>query len=91
MSAILQAETAVDLFGANPALDACFRPAGYKDIQSLGSALKRSTKDLIVMARTNDPFYCGSPINHINAEWFVECWNLLNLDFVTTIHARSMH
>ncbi len=44
----------------------------YNSIKGLAKQIGRSTKDLIVLARQNDPFYAGVPGRQREAEWFAD-------------------
>lgn len=66
----------------------------YQSIKDISEALRNegvsvTTKDLIVLAPQNDPFYAGSPAQRRDAEWFAELYHKV----VTSgaVHLRRVH
>ncbi len=67
------------------------RPRGYEDIKALAKLCGCNIPDLIVLARNNDPFFCGTLAHRRDAEWFVWCWNKLGYTGRTGVHLRAIH
>jgi hypothetical protein len=65
-------------------------PITYDDIKSLAAELGRPASTLIVLAASNDPFYCG-PSRQALARWFAnEIWPLLDPE-AESVHIRRVH
>lgn len=60
-----------------------------KKIKQLSSKMGASYKDLIALAPQNDPFYCGSPAQRRDAEWFADVWN--RAGYRRAVHLRRVH
>ena len=61
----------------------------HASICTLAKHLKRSTKDLLVLASMNDPFYADREGRRLEAEWFAEQWE--RFDFQKGVHTRRIH
>ena len=66
-------------------------PRSYEDIKALAEATGSNIADLIVLARNNDPFFCGTPAHRRDAEWFVRCWRQLGCEALSGVHLRAIH
>jgi hypothetical protein len=66
-------------------------PLGYRDIQALAAEIGRTIKDLIVLARNNDPFFIGTPAHVRDAEWFADWWRKLGYEGRRDVHVRGLH
>ena len=64
---------------------------GYEYIKALSAKTGRKITDLIVLARQNDPFFCGQPAQIKKAEWFAQIWNQFGYTGMTGIHLRRVH
>ncbi len=60
----------------------------YNSIKGLAKQISRSTKDLIVLAAQNDPFYAGVPGRQREAEWFADIWH--RFGFSDGVHLRRI-
>ena len=60
----------------------------YTSIKVLAQQIGRTTKDLVVLAPANDPFYAGVPGRQREAEWFAEIWH--RFGFSDGVHIRRM-
>jgi len=61
----------------------------YEEIKKLAKQNKCSIKDLIALAPSNDPFYCGSEDTMKKAEWFANVLNEFNI--TPPFHIRRIH
>jgi hypothetical protein len=66
-------------------------PRCYEDIKALARSRGCNIPDLIVLARNNDPFFCGTLAHRRDAEWFVWRWNKLGYTGRTGVHLRAIH
>ena len=64
-------------------------PRGYEALKAAAKAHRVNIPDLLVLARQNDPFLCGTPTQLEQAQWFAQQWQLLGL--TTGAHLRKMH
>lgn len=65
------------------------KPRGYEAIKEAASEAGYVIPDMLVMARGNDPFFCGSPTQQAQADWFAGLWRQFN--FTTGVHLRRVH
>lgn len=63
-------------------------PRHYQDIKALASATGLRIRDLLALARSNDPFYI-SPAQVQQAKWFAGQWDQFQLQVV--VHLRRIH
>ena len=70
-----------------PQLDA---GRGYDWIRALKNETGKNIPDLIVLARNNDPFFVGSPIDLKQAKWFAAMWEK-EYQGQSGIHIRRVH
>ncbi|MCZ6859084.1 MAG: hypothetical protein O7I42_02175 [Alphaproteobacteria bacterium] len=61
----------------------------YTSIKGLAKQSGRSTKDLLVLASQNDPYYAGVASRQQEAEWFAEIWH--RFGFSDGVHLRRIH
>ena len=80
-----------DLFGGPPPVAINARPSGYDDVVALAKSLNCPSGDLIALSRNNDPFFCGTPANRRDADWFLLVWDATNMDQHYRVHLRQMH
>ena len=64
-------------------------PRGYEALKAAAKAHRVNIPDLLVLARQNDPFLCGTPTQLEQAHWFADLWQRLGL--TTGVHLRKMH
>lgn len=62
--------------------------SGYDDIKEMAKSLGVPEKDLIVLARQNDPYFSGSPAQVEKAEWLAGHWNNWHREHK---HIRGLH
>jgi hypothetical protein len=62
---------------------------GYEAIKALARKHGQPINKMLALAAKNDPFFCGSPAQRINAEWFGEILNRLGL--TSGFHIRRIH
>lgn len=61
---------------------------GYEALKETAKALKVNIPDLLVLARQNDPFFCGTPVQQEMAAWFADLWQHLSQ---SGGHLRRLH
>ena len=61
----------------------------YQSIKTFAKAKGRRVDDLIVLAKQNDPFYCGAPADVAKAKWFADLWKRFR--FQQGVHLRRIH
>ena len=61
----------------------------YDSIKLLAKKSGCSVKELYVLSAQNDPFYCGSPTDLADAEWFGDLWT--RFQFPSGVHLRRIH
>jgi hypothetical protein len=64
-------------------------PVGYKSVKAYAKRHGLRVNDCFVLSPQNDPFYCGSPAQRRDAEWFVEIWKRFH--YTNNIHIRRIH
>jgi hypothetical protein len=64
-------------------------PRGPEEHKALARRLGVSLKDLLVLDRSNDPFFKGTPAHHRNARWFADVWE--QFGYTTGVHLRRVH
>jgi len=62
---------------------------GYEALKETAKALKVNIQDLLVLARQNDPFFCGTPVQQEMAAWFVDLWQ--RFGYSAGVHLRRVH
>lgn len=62
---------------------------GYQRMKALAARLGHRVTDLLVLHRSNDPFYVGSPAQVAMAEWFTKWWRRFGYD--DGAHLRRVH
>lgn len=62
---------------------------GYEALKDTAKALGKPIPELLVLARQNDPFFCGTPAQTDTAEWFVSLWQ--RFGYSSGIHLRRVH
>jgi hypothetical protein len=65
------------------------KPVGYEAIKAAAKRMNANTPELLVLARQNDPFYCGSPAQVAQAEWFAQLWQ--RFGYKRGVHLRRVH
>lgn len=65
-------------------------PLGYEAIKALAAETGCNMKDLIVLARNNDPFFCGTMAHVRDAEWFAAWWRRLGYEGSRGVHLRAI-
>lgn len=65
------------------------KPRGYEAIKEAASEAGYVIPDMLALARQNDPFFCGSPTQQAQADWFADLWRQFN--FTTGVHLRRVH
>jgi hypothetical protein len=65
--------------------------SGYETIKALAKEQGLRITDLIVLARDNDPYFCGSPAHSLKGEWFMRQWRNMGYTGQQGIHLRRMH
>jgi hypothetical protein len=60
---------------------------GYAEIKATAKAAGVNIPSLLPLSCNNDPFFCGSPQNKIDAQWFAEIWK----SYGSTGHIRRIH
>jgi hypothetical protein len=66
-----------------------YRPRGYEDLKELAQGAGVNIPDLLALARSNDPFFCGSPAQLDKAQWFADLWQ--RFGYSTGVHLRRVH
>jgi hypothetical protein len=61
---------------------------GYYRLKALAASVGVRVPDLLAMSRTNDPFYCGSPADIANAQWFAGLFD--EHGFAAGVHLRRI-
>jgi hypothetical protein len=61
----------------------------YRRIKEQAAASRGRVPDLLAMSRTKDPFFCGSPSDVRDAEWFAAVWQ--RFGYSTGLHLRRIH
>jgi hypothetical protein len=61
----------------------------FDEIKAMAQDMAVATKDLLVLAPQNDPFYCGTPTDLAQAAWFQKVW--MGGGFTHGAHLRRMH
>jgi len=61
----------------------------YEQIKRMSKESGRSYKDYIVLAPQNDPFYCGTPADRAQAQWFADLWE--RFEYGSGTHLRMVH
>jgi hypothetical protein len=62
---------------------------GYDILKGLAKEAGVPVSDLLVMARQNDLFFCGSPAQTAQAEWFTHLFD--RFSFTAGVHLRRVH
>jgi hypothetical protein len=62
---------------------------GYEHIKQIAKESGLNVPDLLAMPCNNDPFYCGSNSQRIQAEWFASLWK--EFGYTTGVHLRRVH
>jgi hypothetical protein len=66
-------------------------PRGYEAIKDLAKRLGQPGPSLLAMARSNDPFFAGSPADWLHGQWFADLWRACGYEGQREIHLRRMH
>ena len=61
----------------------------YATIKALSVSQKIILNDLIALAKSNDPFFCGSETDIKKAQWFKNIWD--KFDCQSGTHIRRSH
>ena len=69
--------------------DLAHKPIGYEAIKAAAKQMQSAVPQLLVLARQNDPFFCGSPAQVAQAEWFAELWG--RFGYRNGVHLRRVH
>jgi len=62
---------------------------GYEKIKQLAKKNHCNIADLLVLAKQNDPFFVGSEVSKVMAEWFANLWQ--KFGYTTGVHLRRFH
>ena len=62
---------------------------GYSKLKAMAKATGCTIDNLLVLAPQNDPFYCGSPAQVVQAEWFADLYS--RFDVQLGAHLRRIH
>lgn len=65
------------------------KPIGYEALKATAKQMQLTMPDLLVLARQNDPFFCGSPAQVAQAEWFAGLWQ--RFGYSRGVHLRRVH
>ena len=68
------------------------QPFGPDEHKATAHALGvKRVADLCAQTPQSDPFYCGTPADHRDAEWFAHLLETIGLDGTRGIHLRRVH
>lgn len=62
---------------------------GYEALKHTAKELHLKIPELLVLARQNDPFFCGTPTQTEMASWFADLWQ--RFGYTTGVHLRRVH
>ena len=61
----------------------------YATIKRLAREFNMRVPDLLALAVQNDPFYCGTPADITNGQWFASIWAAAG--YTNGVHLRRVH